>query len=199
MRRRLVAQLAVLVAAATTTFVAVGAARGDGSSSRAPRLRFVQDVPDDVRRASDATFERFLERFAGRAACVDNVSVELVRAVDGGDARYVAGDRRIEIRIPTTPRRYEESLAHELAHHLERTCDEFEPLRVALEPLLGGDEVAWASGPVWEEIPSERFAEAVVELVNGARIRHTDTVAVDPAAREVIARWGTGEQLDIGR
>lgn len=196
MRRRLVAQLAVIVAAASTTFVAVGATRGDGS---APRLRFVQDVPDDVRRVSDATFERFLERFAGRAACVDDVSVELVRVVDGGDARYLTADRRIEIRIPTTPGRYEESLAHELAHHLERTCDEFEPLRVALAPLLGADGAAWASGPVWEEIPSERFAEVVVELVNGVRIRHTDTVVVDPAAREIVARWGAGEQLDLDR
>ena len=195
MRRRLVAQLAVLAAVAATAFLVVGAARGDGS---APRLRFTQDVPTDVRRASDATFERFLDRFAGRVACLDDVSVELVRVVDGGDARYVTGDRRIDIRIPTTPSRYEESLAHELAHHLERTCDQFEPLRVALEPLIGGEGVPWASGPIWEEIPSERFAEAVVELVNGVRIRHVDTVMVDPVALDLIARWGSGAQPDIG-
>lgn len=195
MPRRLVARLAALVAVASAAFVAVGAARDGGSP---PRLRFTQDVPADVRLASDATFERFLDRFAGRAACLDDVSVELVRVVDGGDARYVTDDRRIDIRIPTTPSRYEESLAHELAHHIERTCDEFEPLRVALEPLVGGEGVPWASGPIWEEIPSERFAEAVVELVNGVRIRHVDTVAVDPAARELIARWGAGAQPDVG-
>lgn len=195
MRRRQVAQLAAVVAAASATFVAVGAARDDGGK---PHLRFVQEVPDDVRRASDTTFERFLRRFDGRAACLDDVSVELVRAVEGGDARYVTGDRRIEIRIPTTPGRYQESLAHELAHHLERTCDEFEALRVALVPLLGGDGAAWATGPVWEEIPSERFAEVVVELVNSERVRHTDTVVVEPAARELIARWGAGERLGAG-
>ena len=194
--RRLLAQLAAIAVVAATTFVAVGAARGDGSP---PRLRFEQDVPADVRRISDATFERFLHHFAGRAKCVDDVTVELVRAVDDGDARYVAGGRRIEIQIPTTPARYEESLAHELAHHLERTCEEFESLRSALEPMLGGDGVPWSGGPIWEEIPSERFAEAVVDLVNDERIRHTDTVVVEPAAREVIARWGTGEQPLVDR
>lgn len=177
--------------AASTTFVAVGAVRGDDSS---PRLRFVQDVPADVRRASDATFERFLQRFAGRAGCIDDVSIELVRAVDDGDARYVTRHRRIEIQIPTTPGRFEESLAHELAHHLERTCGEFDALRVALEPLVGGVGAPWSSGPIWEEIPSERFAEAVVELVNGGRVRHTDTVVVDPETRDTIARWASGEQ-----
>ena len=196
MGRRLVAQLLAVLVAAVVAFLVVAAARGREPE---PRLLFVQDVPADVRRASDATFERFLHRFAGRVGCVDDVSVELVRAVEDGDARYVAGRRRIEIQIPTTPARYEESLAHELAHHLERTCGEFESLRSVLEPMLGGDGVPWSGGPIWEEIPSERFAEAVVELVNGERIRHTDTVVVEPAAREVIARWGTGEQLVVDR
>lgn len=179
-----------------SAFLVVGSVR---SREPEPRLLYVQDAPADVRRETDATFDRFRGRFAARASCIDDVSVELVRAVDDGDARYVTADRRIEIQIPTTPARYRESLAHELAHHLERTCGEFGSLQVALEPLLGADGVAWSRGPIWEETPSERFAEAVVELVNGARIRHVDTVPVDPAALELIARWGTGIQLATGR
>jgi len=194
--RRLVAQLVAVLVAASVAFLVVAAARG---REPGPRLRFVQDVPADVRSETEATFARFLDRFAGRASCLDDVSVELVRGVDDGDARYLTGDRRIEIQIPTTPRRYQESLAHELAHHLERTCDEFESLRRALEPLLGGDGVPWSGGPVWEEIPSERFAEAVVELVNGERIRHVDTMPIDSAVLDLVGRWGTDGQPATGR
>lgn len=195
MGRRLVAQFAAVATAAVSAFLVVGSARSGESE---PRLLFVQDVPADVRSESNATVARFRGRFAGRASCVDDVSIELVRAVDDGDARYVTGERRIEIQIPTTPARYRESLAHELAHHLEWTCGEFGSLRVALEPLLGGDGVAWSVGPTWQETPSERFAEAVVELVNGERIRHVDTMPVDSAALDLIARWGTGAQLAAG-
>lgn len=196
MGRRLVAQLAAIAAVAVSAFVIVGSGR---SRDPEPRLLYVQDVPADVRSATDETFDRFRDRFAGRASCIGDVSIELVRSVDDGDARYVSGERRIEIQIPTTPARYRESLAHEFAHHLERTCGEFGSLQVALEPLLGGSGVAWSVGPTWKETPSEQFAEAVVELVNGERIRHADTMPVDPAALELIARWGTGVQLAAGR
>lgn len=189
MGRRLVAQVAALVVVAVAAFVVVDFVRGDEPE---PRLLFVQDVPADVRSETQAVFADFRGRFAARLSCIDDVTIELVRAVDDGDARYVSSERRIEIEIPTTPARFRESLAHELAHHLERTCGEFESLRVALEPLLADDGVAWSNGPTWEETPSERFAEAVVELVNGERIRHAETVEVDQAVVELIARWGTG-------
>lgn len=189
MWRRFVAQLAIVVAAALSAFVVVGMVRGDESD---PRLLFVQDVPAEVRSETDAVFDRFRDRFSERASCIADVSVELVRAVDDGDARYVTGERRIQIQIPTTPGRYRESLAHELAHHLERTCSEFGSLQRSLEPLLAATGVAWSGGATWEESPSERYAEAVVELVNGERIRHVDTVPVDREALDLIARWGAG-------
>ncbi len=161
-----------------------------------PDLRFVQDVPSDVRVETEATWTRFQRTFDGRLACIGDVSVSLERAVDDGDARYVASGALIEIQIPTTPARYRESLAHELAHHLERTCDEFGTLRSALLPLLARPGDGWSDGPTWEQTASERFAEAVVEVVNGERMRHTDRVIVDPGVVAAIERWGSARSTD---
>ena len=98
-----------------------------------------------------------------------------------------------EIQIPTTPARFRESVAHELAHHVEHACGQFGDLRSALHPQLGRPGSPWAGGRVWEEVPSERWAEAVVELVNGERIRHVDEVTVDDDVIAAIAAWARGE------
>ena len=180
------------VAVAALLFADVGGAGTD----RVAVPTFTQQVPADVRRETGATWAAFTARFAARADCWDDVSIELVRVVDGGDARYVAADARIEIRIPTTPARYRESLVHELAHHVERTCADFVSLRSALGPLLAGGTDTWFSGATWEAVPSERYAEAVVELVNEQRIRHEDDVPVDDEVIALVERWGAGRDLD---
>jgi hypothetical protein len=156
-------------------------------------LVVVQDVPAEVGIELDTTWARFLDRFGARASCFGDVSIELVRDVDGGDARYLAGQARIEIQIPTTPARFRECVAHELSHHVEHACGQFGDLRSALHPQLGRPGSPWAGGRVWEEVPSERWAEAVVELVNGERIRHVDEVTVDDDVIAAIAAWARGE------
>lgn len=191
MRRRWSGHVVLTVAAAALGFGVVSVARGADSPAD---LVFVQEVPGDVRKETTATWQRFGERFESRTSCWSDVSVELVREVADGDARYVIAEARIEIQIPTTPERYRESLAHEIAHHVERTCPEFETLRSALRPVLGRG--SWYDGSVWAEIPSERFAEAVVELVNGERIRHVDEVEVDQSVVDLIAGWGTGGPVE---
>lgn len=158
-------------------------------------LLTTQDLPADVRAELDTVWSRFGSVFAERSSCIGDVTVVLVRSVDGGDARYVASEGLIEVRIPTTPARFRESVAHELAHHVDRTCREFAGLRDELHRRLGGPERPWATGDVWEEIPAERYAEAVVELVNEERVRHADEVRVDDATVELIARWGRGETI----
>ena len=192
MRWRPIGQAAAVVAIAVVAFaVATLLGRPDDAE-----LSFGQDVPDDVRVESDAVWSHFAERFDARMTCIDDVTVVLVGSVEGGDARYVVGESRIEIRIPTTPARYRESLAHELAHHVERTCADFTSLRTDLEPLLAADAESWWVGPTWEETPSEQFAEAVVEFVNGERVRHAATVPVDDEVLAVIRRWGVGDEPD---
>lgn len=172
-------------------FVLVSSVRDDQRG----RLIVVQDVPDDVRAELDTTWFRFIDRFAGRRDCIDDVTVLLVDDVEGGDARYVNGNARIEIEIPTTPARFRESLAHELAHHMERTCEEFESLRAVLHPQFGGPERPWSGGEVWEEIPSELWAEAVVALVHGERLLHAGDMPIAPAVIDRVAVWGLAKDV----
>ena len=187
MRRRLAVQCAVLLAVGGAAYGIGGVADGGPPEGE---LIVVQDVPSDVRAELDVTWQRFLDRFGSRRTCWTDVSVVLVADVVDGDARYVTADARIEIEIPTTPARFRESLAHELAHHVEHTCVEFETLESRLLPALGGGD--WFAGETWDQVPSERFAEAVVELVNGERIRHAERVQVDPAVVAAISEWGAG-------
>lgn len=184
-----------MVAVGVAAYASVGAIGGIVSGEGDPVLRFTQDVPADVLSASASVWTSFRERFHGRLACIDDVTVTLERSVEGGDARYVTAETRIEIEIPTTPSRFEESLAHELAHHLERNCSEIAPLRAQIAGLLDAADQPWSTGAAWAETPSERFAEAVVELVNGTRVRHVDTMPVEPEVVRLIARWGSGEAL----
>lgn len=153
-------------------------------------LVVVQDVPDDVRRELAASWERFEQVFPARLTCIDEVDVVLVGEVADGDARYLRSEATIEIEIPTTPARFRESVAHELAHHVEWTCPAFSSLR--REILLELDTDDWSTGPSWFETPSEIWAEHVVELVDGERRRHRDEIPADPAVLALIERWGAG-------
>jgi hypothetical protein len=93
------------------------------------------------------------------------------------------------LRIPATAPHIESSLVHEWAHHLEFVCkahQEFRPpfLRsVGLPPDAG-----WFDGKVWEGIPSEMFASAVVEYVLGRR-DEASTIVLDPETIELVRRW----------
>ncbi len=188
MRRRLAVQGAALLAVGGAAYGIGGVVDGGPPEGD---LVVVQDVPADVRAELDVTWQRFLDHFGSRRTCWADVSVVLVVDVVDGDARYVTADARIEIEIPTTPARFRESLAHELAHHVEHTCVEFETLESTLLPALGGGD--WFAGDTWDQVPSERYAEAVVELVNGERIRHLDRIQVAPVVVAAISEWGAGD------
>lgn len=150
-----------------------------------------QPVPDDVTLELVTVWQGFLELFQQRADCIPDVTVWLVDDVTGGDARYLPVESRIEVAIPTSPRRFRESVAHELAHHLEHGCAEFSELRDALSDELDPTGSGWHAGDRWEEIPSERWAEHVVHLVNGERVRFADDIPLFPAVLDEITRWAT--------
>jgi hypothetical protein len=185
---RAAAGLGVLLGLGVLSYQLTETVLGDDGGAE---LVVVQDVPADVRAELDVTWARFTDRFEARTSCIGTVSLELVRDVEGGDARYVHRRARIEIEIPTTPARFRESVVHELAHHVEHTCPDFEQLRDELHPRWGGPDRPWTGGDVWAEIPSEMWAEAVVELVNGERIRHADEIVVDPQVVELIVAWSS--------
>jgi len=170
--------------------VAVIAACDGADRATEPAMVVPQDVPADVAAELETVWSDFRRVFAGRLMCVPDVTIVLVPEVVDGDARYVPSDSRVEIEIPTTPARFRESVAHELAHHVEHGCPEFEELRRRLNDEFWPG--SWRSGPVWWDVPSERWAEHVVDLVNGQRVRHIDEVPIDPRASAVIRGWVAG-------
>lgn len=158
-------------------------------SARDPVVRFTQSVPADVEAEARAAVADFVDTFEAHRDCPGTAEVVLVRNVAGGDARYVEGEGAIEIEIPTTPERFRESLVHELAHHVEHRCPEFEQVRRSWADRTG---VAWTGQERWEERPSEQWAEVVVEMVLGERRLHGDEMRIDPTLVALAADWIEG-------
>lgn len=173
--------------------VTVGLAGGCTAEAASTPFVVVQDVPDDVRAELDDVWERFGRSAPARVDCVDEVTVVLVREVAGGDARYLADEQRIEIEIPTSPRRFRESVVHELAHHLDATCSEVDPVREEILGVLDREAEGWSVGETWFTTPDEIWAEALVEVVNGERVRFVRTMPVPPGVVDAVERWASGD------
>jgi hypothetical protein len=189
MRRRSIVITAAAIAVAAGVTAAVLAA-GDGPG----RLVMGDDVPQDLRELADGVFAAFEERFPARLACMGDV--HLVPVWDGLEdrARYLPEAAVIEIRVPATANLLRDSLVHEIAHHLEFTCPEIDEVRPAFLEAQGHSASAdWFAGDRWEDVPSEQFAEAVVQVVLGERQQHRLTMPIGTAAVEVVASWGAGE------
>lgn len=176
--------LAVVVVVVAATWAA---------SEIGPSIDPRQDLPDDVALLTSTTWDRFEAAFPARRACLTDVELELLDDVALGAARYVESERLILIEIPTSPRRYVESLTHELAHHLDASCGAELAIGAALRAAQGIDpQVPWDEVEVWEERPTEQYAEVVVEYVTGDRFTHADVIDVSQEAIEVVRDWGIG-------
>lgn len=186
-RRRLrwVGAVALLVLVGVAGVVALTARSGRAGAE--PVVRLQQRVPPAVEREVRATVAEFVAVFGARRECIGGAELRLVRAVDDGDARYVGAEQLIEVEIPTSPRRFRESLVHELAHHVERACPDGADLRAEIMAATGA--TAWAGQARWERRPSELWAEAVVLLVLGERVRFERSVPVDEAVVDAARRW----------
>jgi hypothetical protein len=156
-----------------------------------PVVTFVQPVPADVEAEARTAVAAFVDRFASRRDCVGGAEVVLVDDVPDGDARYLGADATIEVEIPTSPRRFRDSLVHELAHHVERRCADSGTLRAAVLAVTGDE--AWSGQPRWADRPAELWAEAVVEIVLGERVRFGRTVPLDPALVDAVRAWIVAE------
>ena len=179
-----------LAIGAAVMVIATVAGLGLASSTAQPRIQASQDLPDDVSRLTDETWVRFTEVFSAKSECLGDVTLRLVEEVADGAARYVPSSSLVEIEIPTTPPRFQESLVHELGHHLEQVCSVQLEIGAAFREAQGFDvRREWRGGRVWAERPSEHFAESVVQLVLGARQTHADIIELTPAAVDVVSRW----------
>jgi hypothetical protein len=184
-RARWIGAAAVLVVLGVGGVVAIAA--GGGRAAGEPVVRLQQHVPAAVEREVRATVAEFVAVFEDRRECIGGSELRLVRAIDEGDARYVGAEQLIEIEIPTSPRRFRDSLVHELAHHVERTCPDAADLREAIVAATGA--TAWAGQARWEHRPSELWAEAVVQIVLGERVRFARSVPLDDAVVDAARRW----------
>lgn len=150
-------------------------------------MRVRQGVPAAVEQEVRATVAAFVTVFEARRGCVGGAELELVRELDEGDARYVGAEDLIEIEIPTSPRRFRESLVHELAHHVDHSCPDAQELRSDVMRVVGAND--WDGQERWEQRPSELWAETVVEIVLGERVRFERSVPLDDRVVDVARRW----------
>jgi hypothetical protein len=158
-----------------------------GGMAAEPVVRLRQRVPAAVEQELRATVAEFVAVFAPRRGCVGGAELQLVREVDDGDARYVAAEALIEIEIPTSPRRFRESLVHELAHHVAHSCPDADVLRADVMTAIGA--IDWTGQERWDQRPSELWAEAVVDIVLGERIRFGRSIALDADLILAARRW----------
>jgi hypothetical protein len=185
-RRRLRLIGAVVLVGVIVGVGAVARARS-GSVSAEPVVRMRQRVPTAVEQEVRIAVADFVGVFAARRRCIGGAELQLVHEIDDGDARYVAAEYLIEIEIPTSPRRFRESLVHELAHHVDHSCPDADVLRTELVTVVGA--TGWTGQERWEDRPSELWAEAVVEIVLGERVRFERSVPLDHGVVEAARRW----------
>lgn len=152
-------------------------------------------TPDDLAELVEVTMETVEEALPAQAHCLSGLTVSHARELEDR-AEYRVEARTVVLRVPATAPHLEFSLAHEVAHHLELTCDGHEDLRPSF--LVGqghADDHPWFEGDSWETTPSEQFATAVATLVTGQpdplrNIRVTDE------AMAAVERWaGEGASL----
>ena len=158
-----------------------------GGDTRADLLHN-DTVPDDLRELADDAWEDFLAVIPGRVSCVDPVTLQAAWELDHR-GEYRPESATIVIRVPGTPATLRSELIHEFAHHLEFTCRAHAEMR--LDFLIAQDlpaDAEWFSGESWELTPSEQYAEAMVELIEGTR-SHRGGINITTAALTVLEAW----------
>jgi len=116
----------------------------------------------------------------------------------GGDANnrgsYCPETGVIKLKVDRDERGLRETLVHELAHLVEFSCDDHLAMRAPFTRAGPHPTSGWREGEQWAYIPSERFAEATVELLFGDR-RIRAGVDLTSAELAVVAAWWAGEPV----
>jgi hypothetical protein len=155
-----------------------------------PQISFSRDVPAGFRDVATTAWTRFTTTFEARKDCLAPVSIEIAWALDDR-AQYEPRTRVVVVRVPGTAPNLTASLVHEFAHHLEFTCADQRWLRPRfLRAAELPQDSAWFGSARYENVPSERFAEAVVAVVLG---RSSGIgVSVAPGSVQVVRAWARG-------
>jgi hypothetical protein len=188
--------LVVVVAVLTGGMAHTGRAAGPGG----PQLIADGSVAADFEALAQATWMRFREVFSARGDCFSDVHLHAMGAL-GSRATYDPETAVVTVRVPGTAAMLQSALLHEWAHHLEFQCRAHEELRPAFLAAQGlpldtpwRPDVPPADIPAseWRQIPSEQYAEAVIEVVLGGRPVPTN-VRLSREAVRVVAEWARGE------
>ncbi len=168
--------------------VAIGAS---ACATTTPELLHAESVPDDLRALADEAWDDFLAAVPARHDCFPSVTLEAAWELDTR-AEYRPDTATLAVRVPGTPATLRSELMHEFAHHLEFTCSEHRELRTDFLRAQGfAADAAWFEGNTWETTPSEQYAEATVEMIEGRR-SHQGGILLTTDAVEVVREWGLG-------
>ncbi|MEJ2208058.1 MAG: hypothetical protein P8129_03375 [Anaerolineae bacterium] len=168
-----------------------------------PRLVIGASVGADFEMLAQETWAQFLQVFAHRQACFGDVYLAASPVLDGR-AIYDPPTATVTVRVPGTAAMLRSGLLHEWAHHVEFQCEAHREMRAAFLAAQGlSPDTAWrpdtlpASEPdtltarEWAAIPSEQYAEAVIEVVLGGRPVPTN-VRLSREAVAVVETWARG-------
>ena len=144
----------------------------------------VIEGPADFLSVAEGAASEARRQLPAVADCIQGLIIRPAWELDDR-GRYLDGI--IDVRVPATAPRIEEVVVHEVAHHLDATCDQFDDVRDGFLTTQGSAS-PWNSGPSWEETPAEQFAEAVTIVVLDRQRAHN--VRVSPDAVDVVRRWG---------
>ena len=154
-------------------------------------LRYDDTVPDDLRALADEAWADFLGALPGRQDCISEPTLSAEWELETR-AEYQPDTAVVTVRVPGTPATLRSELLHEFAHHLEFTCPDQQQMRQTF--LVAQDfaaDTSWFDGDSWEATPSEQYAEAVVELIEGRRT-HQGGIQLTDDAIDVVRVWGRG-------
>ena len=181
---RVLAVMAAAAVAVASVFVVLN------TGSDEPRLRIDDSVAADFAEVAEETWDRFLAAFPAHVDCIGDITLAADYDLDDR-AKYDPGRAEMAVRVPGPRVLLERAVAHELGHHLEFSCDAHHAMRPAFLAALGRDqETPWFAGEEPDGVPSEVFAEAVVEIVlEDYGVVHTRIGLIPHDAVEVVLDW----------
>ncbi|MFP3914598.1 MAG: hypothetical protein ACLFWM_06960 [Actinomycetota bacterium] len=144
-------------------------------------------TPRDLEALVEETMELITEATPSHRACLGDLTITHAWELEDR-AHYMPDTRTVVLRVPATAPELRFSLAHEVAHHLEMTCEQAGMRPAFLSAQGHPPDQAWFQGESWETTPSEQFATAFATFVVGQSDpdRHLD---ISEGALEVVSEW----------
>jgi hypothetical protein len=170
---------------------AVVAVAALGAATAGSGLRFTAATPDDLRAVASDAWQRFADAIPACAGRLDGLTVGVAWDLPAR-ARYEPEGVLVLVRAPGTAANLEATLLHEFAHHAERRCAPSLAFRRRFTEVAGLPAATpWRGSAPWDQIPSERFAEAVMTYVLGHPPSHV-LVHLRRGELRAVAAWAHG-------